>query len=91
MKASQNDLENLGVMLAAAGVNYVMGVPAGDDIMLMYQSSSYHDGAALREITNKRPMREFEKRMEQLGIMEHGTLTKRAGDSSIFFKKGGRI
>lgn len=84
MKASQNDLENLGVLLTSAGVNYVMGVPAGDDIMLMYQSSSYHDVAAFREISNKRPMREFEKRMEELGIMEDGQLTAKAGDPSIF-------
>ena len=84
MKASQNDLENLGVLLASAGVNYVMGIPAGDDIMLMYQSSSYHDAAAFRETSGKRPMREFEKRMEELGIMEDGQLTERAGDPSIF-------
>lgn len=87
MKASQNDLENLGVLLASAGVNYIMGVPAGDDIMLMYQSSSYHDAAALREISNKRPMKEFEKRMEELGIMENGHLTEKAGDPSIFAQK----
>ena len=84
MKASQNDLENLGVLLASAGVNYVMGIPAGDDIMLMYQSSSYHDAAAFRETSGKRPMREFEKRMEELGIMEDGQLTERAGDPSVF-------
>lgn len=84
MKASQNDLENLGILLANAGVNYVMGVPAGDDIMLMYQSSSYHDAAALREISSKQPMHEFEKRMEELGIMENGHLTEKAGDPSIF-------
>jgi len=84
MKANQNDLENLGVLLTTAGVNYIIGVPGGDDIMLMYQSSSYHDVAALREISNKRPMREFEKRMEELGIMENGQLTSKAGDPSIF-------
>lgn len=89
MKASQADLENLAVMLTSAGCNYFMGVPAGEDIMLMYQSSSYHDGAALREISNKRPIRAFEKRMEELGIMEQGILTKKAGDPSIFFPRKG--
>lgn len=88
MKACQNDLENLGTMLASAGVNYVMGVPAGDDIMLMYQSSSYHDAVAFREVSGKRPMKEFEKRMEELGIMENGHLTEHAGDPSIFAGKG---
>jgi ethanolamine ammonia-lyase large subunit len=91
MKCSQNDLENLGVMLASAGVNYIMGVPVGDDIMLMYQSSGYHDCAALREISNKRPMREFEKRMEELEIMKNGVLTAKAGDPSIFFQRKGRV
>lgn len=87
MKACQNDLENLGVLLASAGVNYIMGIPAGDDIMLMYQTSSYHDVAALREITGKRPINEFEKRMEELGIMENGRLTSIAGDPSIFTRE----
>ncbi|MFA0814709.1 MAG: ethanolamine ammonia-lyase subunit EutB [Anaerofustis sp.] len=87
MKASQNDLENLGMLLASAGVNYVMGIPAGDDIMLMYQSSGYHDVAALRTISGKRPMSEFEKRMEELGIMENGTLTEKAGDPSLFLQE----
>ncbi|MDO4553574.1 MAG: ethanolamine ammonia-lyase subunit EutB [Lachnospiraceae bacterium] len=84
MKASQNDLENLAILLGQAGVNYIMGVPAGDDVMLMYQSSAYHDVAALREVAEKRPISEFEKRMEELGIMENGHLTNRAGDPSIF-------
>ncbi len=84
MRADQNDLENLGMLLANAGTNFIMGIPAGDDIMLMYQSSSYHDVAALREISNKRPMLEFEKRMEELGIMKDGRLTAKSGDPSIF-------
>lgn len=84
MKASQNDLENLAMVISLAGVNYVMGIPAGDDIMLMYQSSAYHDVAAMREVAGKRPMSEFEKRMEELGIMEDGRLTAAAGDPSMF-------
>ncbi len=91
MKASQNDLENLSVLLANAGVNYVMGVPAGDDIMLMYQSSSFHDVMAMREVSGKRPIKEFEKRMEELGILENGRLTKKAGDPSIFTNKNNNV
>ncbi len=87
MRADQNDLENLGMLLSNAGTNFIMGIPAGDDIMLMYQSSSYHDVAALREISNKRPMPEFEKRMEELGIMKDGRLTERSGDPSIFARE----
>ncbi|GFP76959.1 ethanolamine ammonia-lyase subunit EutB [Clostridium fungisolvens] len=87
MKADQNDLENLAVLLAQANCNYFMGVPGGDDVMLMYQSSSYHDVATLRQITNKRPINEFEIRLNELGIMENGALTSRAGDPSIFLNQ----
>jgi len=88
MKADQNDLENLAVLLAQANCNYFMGVPGGDDVMLMYQSTSYHDIATLREVTNKRPIKEFEMRLEEIGIMKNGILTNRAGDPSIFLKMG---
>jgi len=84
MKADQNDLENLAVLLAQCNCNYFMGVPGGDDVMLMYQSTSYHDIATLREVTNKRPIKEFEMRLQELGIMKNGILTNRAGDPSIF-------
>ena len=43
MMADQNDIENLTVLLASAGCTYVIGVPASDDVMLNYQSNSYHD------------------------------------------------
>lgn len=49
MRADQGDNENLAVLLAAAGCNYFMGVPHGDDVMLNYQSTGYHDIAAIRE------------------------------------------
>jgi ethanolamine ammonia-lyase large subunit len=88
MKADQNDLENLALLLAQANCSYFMGIPGGDDVMLMYQSSSYHDIAALREVTNKRPIKEFEDRLEELGIMKNGILTSRAGDPSIFLNMG---
>jgi ethanolamine ammonia-lyase large subunit len=83
-QADQNDLENLGVLLASANCTYFMGVPCSDDVMLMYQSSSFHDIAAFRTITAKRPIREFEIRMEELGIMKNGQLSPKAGDLSIF-------
>jgi ethanolamine ammonia-lyase large subunit len=84
MKADQNDLENLALLLASADCTYFMGIPGGDDVMLMYQTTSFHDVAALRDITGKGPIREFEKRMEALGILKNGKLTSRAGDPSIF-------
>jgi len=84
MKADQNDLENLAMMLTMADCNYIMGIPAGDDVMLMYETTSYHDVAALRSLSNKKPIAEFEQRMEELGILKNGSLTEKAGDASIF-------
>ncbi|HEY9712085.1 MAG TPA: ethanolamine ammonia-lyase subunit EutB, partial [Chroococcales cyanobacterium] len=72
MDADQNDLENLTVLLAAAGVNYFMGVPMGDDVMLSYQTTSYHDVASLREVLNLHPAPEFEAWLEEHGIMRNG-------------------
>ncbi|WIF95537.1 ethanolamine ammonia-lyase subunit EutB [Caminicella sporogenes] len=86
MKADQNDIENLAVLLTTAGCNYFMGIPAGDDIMLNYQCTGYHEGATLRQLTNKRPIKEFEDWLEKMGIYEDGKLSKRAGDASIFMK-----
>ena len=86
MKADQNDIENLEMLLSIAGVNYFMAIPAGDDIMLNYQTTSYHDDAALRNLTNARPLKPFEEWLEKMGIMKDGKLTDRAGDASIFLK-----
>ena len=86
MKADQNDIENLEMLLSIAGVNYFMAIPAGDDIMLNYQTTSYHDDAALRNLTNARPIKPFEEWLEKRGIMKDGKLTERAGDASIFLK-----
>ena len=81
MAADQNDLENLAVLLAAAGCNYFMAVPMGDDCMLSYQTSSFHDAAALRELLDRRPAPEFEAWLEARGLMAAGRLTALAGDA----------
>ena len=88
MAADQNDLENLSLLLASAGCNYLIGVPASDDVMLNYQTNSYHDAAAIREILGLRPIKEFETWLEGMGIMENGKLTPLAGDPTIFIKGG---
>src|SRR5262245_34602634 len=80
MDADQNDLESLAVLLAAAGCNYVMAVPMGDDCMLGYQTSSFHDAAAVRELLGLRPAPECEAWLVGRGLMEGGRLTGRAGD-----------
>ncbi|MCR5485410.1 MAG: ethanolamine ammonia-lyase subunit EutB [Clostridiales bacterium] len=84
MQADQNDIENLALMLGAAGVNYILGVPTSDDIMLNYQTNAYHDVGAIREILGKRPIHEFDMWLEKMGITENGKLTERAGDPTIF-------
>jgi ethanolamine ammonia-lyase large subunit len=82
--ADQNDLENLEILLTAAGCSFFMGLPMGDDVMLNYQSTSFHDDAALRETLGLRPAPEFERWLEEMGLMKDGRLTERAGDPSIF-------
>ncbi len=84
MLADQNDIENLSLLLSTAGVNYILGVPTSDDVMLNYQTNAYHDTAAIREILGLRPIREFELWLEKMGIMENGLLVGRAGDPTIF-------
>ena len=84
MMADQNDIENLSLLLGAAGVNYILGVPASDDIMLNYQTNAYHDIGTIREILGLRPIPEFERWLEKYGIMENGKLTEQAGDPTIF-------
>jgi len=56
-------------------------VPMGDDCMLSYQTSSFHDAGALRELLDLRPAAEFEDWLESRGLMEQGRLTARAGDA----------
>ncbi|CUL56217.1 ethanolamine ammonia-lyase subunit EutB [Listeria monocytogenes] len=86
MKADQNDVENLSVLLTAAGCNFIMGIPHGDDVMLNYQTTGYHETSTLRELFGLKPIKEFDQWMEKMGFSENGKLTSRAGDASIFLK-----
>ncbi len=84
---SQDDQEMSTALLAMAGATFYMGVPVGDDIMLAYQDTSFHDDATLRELTGRKPAPEFHKWMMKHGLMdEKGILTEMAGDGSIFLK-----
>src|SRR5260221_14184769 len=71
--ADQNSADNLMVLLAAAGCNYFMGVPCADDVMLNYQSTSYHDAASVRRIFGLKPAPEFAAWLEERGIVEDGS------------------
>jgi ethanolamine ammonia-lyase large subunit len=77
--ADQNSADNLLMLLAAAGVNYVMGVPGADDVMLNYQSTSYHDAAGVRELFGLRPAPEFARWLEERGVFRGGRLAPRDG------------
>jgi ethanolamine ammonia-lyase large subunit len=65
-EADQDDMDALLTMLGAAGVNYIMGLPGADDIMLNYQSTSFHDALYLRKMFSLRPAPEFEAWLEQV-------------------------
>ncbi len=67
-EADQNSADNLLILLAAAGCNYFMGVPCADDVMLNYQSTSYHDALAVRRIFNLKPAPEFLAWLQETGI-----------------------
>jgi ethanolamine ammonia-lyase large subunit len=83
----QNSNENLVTLLAASGINFVIGMPLGDDIMLNYQTTAFHDTATVRQLLGLRPAPEFERWMEKMGLLENGVLTAKAGDPSIFFNR----
>ena len=83
MKADQNDIENLATLLTAAGCNYFMGIPHGDDIMLNYQTTGFRETAALREIFGLTAIAPFQQWLEKMGFVENGRLTGKAGDGSV--------
>ena len=68
--ADQNSADNLLMLLTAAGCNYFMGVPCSDDVMLNYQSTSFHDALAMRRLFNLRPAPEFLTWLQQMGIFQ---------------------
>jgi len=69
-EADQDDMDNLLTLLGVAGCNYIMGIPGADDIMLNYQSTSFHDALYVRKVLGLRPAPEFEQWLQQQGIMD---------------------
>lgn len=69
-EADQDDMDNLLTLLASSGVNYIMGVPGADDIMLNYQSTSYHDTLYVRDLLSLRPAPEFEAWLKKMRLMD---------------------
>jgi ethanolamine ammonia-lyase large subunit len=74
-EADQDDMDSLLTMLACAGVTYIMGVPGADDVMLGYQSTSFHDALYLRRLLGLKRAPEFEAWLQKMGITDrHGQL-----------------
>jgi ethanolamine ammonia-lyase large subunit len=76
--ADQDDMDTLLTLLGAAGVNYIMGVPGADDIMLNYQSTSFHDALYLRQAFGLRPAPEFERWLLRMKVFDAPTRLKPA-------------
>jgi ethanolamine ammonia-lyase large subunit len=72
-RADQDDSDTLLTLLAAAGCNYFMGVPGADDIMLAYQSTSFHDAQYLRQLLDLKPAPEFEQWLERMKIADESS------------------
>lgn len=72
-EADQDDMDNLMVLLAAAGITFLIGVPGADDIMLNYQSLSFHDLLSLRSLLGLKPAPEFALWLEQMGLYDTQT------------------
>jgi ethanolamine ammonia-lyase large subunit len=91
--ADQNSADNLQLLLATAGCNYFMGVPCADDVMLNYQSTSYHDAAGVRQILGLRPAPEFLAWLEGRGIFHEGRLIRgeEAGRQRLLHEIGGLL
>ncbi|TWJ04875.1 ethanolamine ammonia-lyase heavy chain [Mucilaginibacter frigoritolerans] len=69
-EADQDDMDNLLTLLGVAGCNFIMGIPGSDDIMLNYQSTSFHDALYLRKVLGLRPAPEFEQWLIKQGIVD---------------------
>jgi ethanolamine ammonia-lyase large subunit len=80
-EADQNDMDVLMTLLSVAGVSYIMGIPGSDDIMLNYQTTSFHDALYVRKVLGLRPAPEFEDWLKRMGIYEQDKKEVRLSDS----------
>lgn len=69
-EADQNDMDNLLTLLGVAGCTFIMGIPGSDDIMLNYQTTSFHDALYARRVLDLRPAPEFEAWLETMGVFD---------------------
>ena len=88
-EADQDDMDALLTLLGVAGCNYIMGVPGSDDIMLGYQSTSFHDSQYLRQVLGLRPAPEFEEWLEKMRISSGGRRLLPIGRAHALLENGG--
>ncbi|GGB85287.1 ethanolamine ammonia lyase large subunit [Marinobacterium zhoushanense] len=69
-EADQDDMDMLLTLLGTAGINFIMGIPGSDDIMLNYQTTSFHDALYARQVLGKKPAPEFEAWLQRMGIFD---------------------
>ncbi len=87
-EADQDDMDTLLTMLGVAGCNFIMGVPGADDIMLNYQSTSFHDSHYLRQVLGLRPAPEFEAWLRHMSIMSDANRLKLVDSSHALLTSG---
>ena len=85
-EADQDDMDSLLSLLALAGVNFVMGVPGSDDVMLNYQSTSFHDALYIRKLLGLKPTPEFERWLREIGLAD-----AQGGIRSLPFDQAGQV
>jgi ethanolamine ammonia-lyase large subunit len=85
-EADQDDMDNLLTLLGVAGCNFVMGIPGSDDIMLNYQSTSFHDALYLRKVLGLKPAPEFEEWLIKQGIFDRNGLLNQDQSSGNLLK-----
>ena len=90
-EADQDDMDTLLTLLGVAGVNFIMGVPGGDDIMLNYQSTSFHDALYIREALGLGRAPEFEQWLEKMGIADAGGRLLPAADRGRLLRAQGAL
>jgi ethanolamine ammonia-lyase large subunit len=77
-EADQNDMDVLLTLLGVAGCSFIMGIPGSDDVMLNYQTTSFHDALYARRVLGLRPAPEFEAWLERMGIFEPSGIARLA-------------
>ncbi|MEO7212831.1 ethanolamine ammonia-lyase subunit EutB [Mucilaginibacter sp.] len=85
-EADQDDMDNLLTLLGVAGCNFIMGIPGSDDIMLNYQSTSFHDALYLRKVLGLKPAPEFEAWLLRQGIMDENGNPAKGGPEALLNK-----